>query len=112
MNKKIVDIEKSIELLEANKRDIIKAADDKAKAEKAEAAKRSRAEIDDMVAMYNQQDTEQTQRLARIFYLIKQRHGYRRVNFSNDDQWSNCWGNSDRLDKMPTRQIIEVIPGE
>jgi len=112
MNKKVNEIDKSIKLLEENKASIIKAEDDRIKAEKAEAARKSRAEIDDMVAMYNQQDTEQTQRLARIFYLIKQRHGYRRVNFSNDDQWSNCWGNPDRLDKMPTRQITEVIPGE
>ena len=82
------------------------------KAEQAEAAKKSRAEIDALVEKYNQEDKEQGQRLARLFYLLKQRHGYRRVNFSSDDQWSNCWNGPDRLDVIPTRQITEVIPGE
>jgi len=78
---------------------------------------KAKNELNELVEAYNQNEAEQAQRLGRIFRLLKQGKGYRRVGFSNGDQWVNCWGGPDRLDKKAhvdrlTREIVEINPGD
>lgn len=74
------------------------------------------AEIEALVAEYNQVEAEQTARLRRLFELLNARKFYRRVRFSNDSMWSNCWGLPekiwfDRFIAPQTRLITEIDPG-
>lgn len=112
----IQQIDAAINTLQEQKRDIQQDEITRLNLKQAEEAMKNRAEIDALVAVYNQQEIEQGQRLARIFRLIKERKGYRRVNFSNGDQWTS-WDNPDRLDAglhidRMSRTITDITPGD
>ena len=112
MEKKIVSlIDEEIKTLEKNKADLIRKADEEAKALKEKEALESRAEIDSIVNEFNVVALEQGERLKQLFLLMKQRSGYRRLDFSNGDMWSD-WSLPDRLFKTPVTSIVKVTLGE
>jgi hypothetical protein len=112
---KVREIDAAIGVLRQEKNKVIKAEEDRVKAEKAETSRKSRAEIDALVESYNQNEREQTQRLRRLFYLIKNRSGFRRVDFNNGEMWSNCW-DQDKQERDIFRRldhsVTEIAPGE
>jgi hypothetical protein len=66
---------------------------------------------------YNQIETDQVERLKRLFNLINERKGFRRVLFGSK-AWINCWG-LERLDlshkihvESMSRPITLIEPGE
>jgi hypothetical protein len=48
-------------------------------------------EIEQLITTYNAVEAEQEARLWQLFQLIRERRGYRLVNFGQSEQWSNCW---------------------
>ena len=112
MEKKIVSlIDEEIKTLEAKRSLLVKEADDKAKAQREKEALESRSEIDSIVNEFNVIAQEQGERLKQLFLLMKQRSGYRRLDFSNGDMWSD-WSLPDRLFKTPVTSIVKVTLGE
>lgn len=115
MKNKIVElIDGEIKTLEEKKALITKQADDKEKARMEREALERKAGIMELVKVYNEAEDAQKTRLNEIFFLIRALPaGYKKVTFSNDDIWSNCWKHDDKmslrlcLEKM-TRLITKV----
>ncbi len=72
-------------------------------------------EIEKMVALYNRAEMQQEARLRRIYELIRQRKGFRRVKFGISEVWSNCWAllpaDVDTMVKRICHPITEVNSG-
>ena len=113
---KIKEINQAIKTLEDEKQQTIKAAEKRKRDQAAKRAKAARAAIDKLAAEYNAIEIQQSERLKKLFRLIKQRKGYKHVSFSSGDNWSNCWDRPDRLDdgtlKRFERLITEIKPGD
>ena len=115
MNNRIQEVTAAIELLQQERKDLLDQESERANADNLAADRKVRAEINDLVEMYNQQETEQGQRLARLFHLIKQRNGPRSVKFGNGNAWHNDWygpdGSDGRHYGKQTIMITDVEPG-
>ena len=113
---KINEIDQAIKTLNEQKQETIRADEKRKRDQAAKAAKQSRAAIDKLAAEYNEIEIQQSERLKKLFRLIKQRKGYKHVSFSSGDNWSNCWDRPDHLDKgilKPFERLItEIKPGE
>jgi hypothetical protein len=48
--------------------------------------------LEAVIKKYNKTAALQAERLRLIFYTLKDREGYRRLQFAND-VWTNCFGN-------------------
>jgi hypothetical protein len=74
------------------------------------------SEIDVLVSEYNEIELAQADRLRRLWRLVNDRKGYRRVSFTGGELWSNSWGMEERfafprtVDRM-TNLVTEVVPG-
>ena len=113
-DKQVGEIEQSIAALNADKAKIVKAADDKAKAEAAEAYRIRFKQVNDLKDEYNAAEAEQMARLEVLFELIKEGKGMRVVHFTGD-QWSNCWDSPGHfklhIERME-RSINEMVLGD
>ena len=74
--------------------------------------------IEQLIAEYNQIESEQTKRLENIFLAMDDKKGYQRIKFSSGEMWTNCF-NRPRLDLRLRqhvyrleRMINEVIIGQ
>ena len=115
-DKQVGEIEQSIAALNADKAKIVKAADDKAKAEAAEAYRIRFKQVNDLKDEYNAAEAEQMARLEVLFELIKEGKGMRVVHFTGD-QWSNCWDSPGHFDvklhiERMERSINEMVLGD
>ncbi len=74
----------------------------------------SEQEIESLLDRYNQEEKEQGQRLGRIFYLLKRRQGYRKIEFNNGEMWSSCWepSDNDRFLRRLDKSIIDIQIGD
>ena len=113
---KINEIDQAIKTLNEQKQETIRADEKRKRDQAAKAAKQSRAAIDKLAAEYNEIEIQQSERLKKLFQMIKPRKGYKHVQFSGGDNWSNCWDRPDRLDdgtlKRFERLITEIKPGD
>lgn len=100
MNQRLEQINAALIVLHDEKQSILDAESERANAAQAEADRKTRNEIKDLVESYNRNEADQAQRLARLFLLLKQRRGDRRVSFSNGSGWVNCWTGPDRTDRL------------
>ncbi len=71
--------------------------------------------IDSLVEEYNRNEREQSERLRKLFFLLKDREGYRQVRTGTHLLFSNCWDGPDRTDNIDFDRlgtfITEVTPG-
>jgi len=118
MNEKsrLIEIDAAVKLLLEEKKDLQDQESERVNAANIEADRRVRQELDDLVFKYNREEGEQSQRLARIFHLIKQRNGPRSVKFSNGSGWVNDWHGPDRTDMQlhidkKIIMITDIEPG-
>lgn len=116
MDNRLQEVSAAIVLLQQERKDLQDQESERVNAANIEADRKVRAEIEDLVFKYNQEETEQGQRLARLFHLIKQRNGPRSVKFSNGSGWVNDWYGPDNSDKRlhTDKQVImitDIEPG-
>lgn len=66
-------------------------------------------EIDILVREYNDLESQRSEVMTRLYHLLYARSGFRRVNFSRNHVWSNCWGYGDRLDIALAAHVVPHI---
>lgn len=54
--------------------------------------------LQDVLKEYNELEVEQSKRRSEIFYILKRRVGYKRIQFNSGRLLVNCWGLPDDLD--------------
>lgn len=106
---RIQEIDAAISVLQNEKNTIDKQQTAERKKTAEAKAKKNRAEIDQLVEDYNAAELEQEKRLIKLFALVKERKGFKCVDFTGD-KWSNCWGFSDKIDyELNVGRMVRMI---
>lgn len=75
-------------------------------------------ELNALITEHNAAEAERTARLRKIYDIVADRKGFRRLAFGGGLVWSNCWDHGRRDEAyrvhidLLARPIEEVIPGE
>jgi hypothetical protein len=75
------------------------------------------SELNALIEAHNKAEAERTERLRKVYDLLAERKGFRRIAFGGGLVWSNCWDHRKRDEahrvhvELLARPIVEVIPG-